>query len=94
MVTVIIQHDVQNFDAWKVGFDNHKPARAAAGVKSHKVGQLAGSPNTVVMISEWESLERFQAFMQNPDLAEAMKAGGVVGLPTVQVIERAEVGSY
>jgi heme-degrading monooxygenase HmoA len=94
MVTVIIQHDVQDFATWKQGFDQHQGARAAAGVKSHKVGQLAGAPNTVVLISDWESLDRFQAFIQSPGLAEAMKAGGVTSAPIVQIIERAEVATY
>lgn len=94
MVTVIIQHDVQDFATWKVGFDAHQPARAAAGVLSHTVGQLAGSPNTVVLVSEWASMEKFQAFIQSPDLQEAMAKGGVVSAPTVQVIERAESMAY
>ncbi len=94
MVTVILQHDVQNYDSWKVGFDAHQAERKAAGVLSHTVGQLAGSPNTVVMISQWENLEKFQAFMANPSLAEAMQKSGVVGKPTVQVVERTAVATY
>jgi heme-degrading monooxygenase HmoA len=47
-----------------------------------------------VLISDWESLDRFQAFIQSPDLAAAMKAGGVVSAPVVQIIERAEVATY
>lgn len=94
MHTVIIQHDVQDYATWKAGFDAHQPARAAAGVKHHVLGTVAGSPNTVVLISDWDKLEDIRAFFENPGLAEAMKNSGVIGQPSVLVLENTEHGHY
>jgi len=87
MFTTILQHDVQDFATWKVGFEAHKSARTAAGALRHTVGALAGQPNTAVIVIDWSDKESFEKFMQDPSLAEAMKAGGVVGAPTVQWVE-------
>lgn len=94
MVTVILQHEVENYDKWKAAFDADHANRAAAGMKAHTVGRLAGTPDTAVVISQWEKAEDFQKLLQNPNLAEAMKAGGVIGKPVVQVVEATEAATY
>jgi heme-degrading monooxygenase HmoA len=94
MVTVIFSHSVQNFDAWKQHFDAGQAHRAAAGIKGHHVGRVAGSPETAVVITQWDTVEAFQKFSQDPTLRETMAAGGVIGAPTVQILDRTEVSAY
>lgn len=40
------------------------------------------------VLSEWTSLEAFQTYATDPETAEAMRAAGVTGKPTVLMLDR------
>jgi hypothetical protein len=90
----IVVHDVADFDRWKKAFDDHAPARASAGVLAHAVNRSVENPNQVVAFLQAENEGKLRAFIEAPELAEAMKAAGVLGPPHVTFVRTLERVDY
>jgi len=97
MNIVSVQHTVAEYDKWKIGYDGDEPARRASGCTSATVSRApAGADgSTGISVSlQFPDLAAAKGFLDNPRLAEAMKAAGVVGIPEVQITELVESVSY
>ena len=92
MVMLAVQHRVRDYKAWKKVFDEYPPREG--GAKFHRVNRMIGDPNTIVVVTGFESAEQAQAFGRSPGLADAMKRAGVVGEPRVEMYEEAEFVQY
>jgi heme-degrading monooxygenase HmoA len=90
MVNLLIKHTVKDFANWKKIFDDHAPAREAAGCKGGELFQNAENPNEVLIRFSWDSVDHARAFASSPELQEAMKRAGVLGPPTVTVLGEAQ----
>lgn len=88
MVTVMLSHEVKNFDDWKVLFDSDEANRASAGLNMHGVFQAHDNPNKVTIIGEAPSAEAVFAFVSNPALKEAMEKGGVISAPEMKILSK------
>ena len=93
MITTIMYHKVQDFKKWKTAFDGFSKIRKSAGEKTFSVGNLHNEPNTAYVVNTWDSLEDCLAFQNAPQLAEAMKAAGVLEPPTAIILNEIEKGS-
>jgi len=79
MIHAMIRHKVADYAQWKVVFDETSPLRAAASsVKGH-IFRDVDDPSIVTILTHFEDDEKAKAFLQSPELAEAMQAAGVVG---------------
>lgn len=91
MTTIFLKHTVEDYDSWKVGFDDHANTREEYGSsENYRLFREAGSPNEIVMMGEWESPEAFQRFMDESDVREKMAELGVTSEPEVYVLEEIE----
>jgi hypothetical protein len=90
----IVVHDVADFDRWKKAFDDHAPARDRAGVVAHAVNRSVENPNQVVAFLQAEDEGRLRAFLEAPELAQTMKAAGVLGPPHVTFVKTLERVDY
>jgi ketosteroid isomerase-like protein len=88
IVKVVVYHEVKDFAQWKPAFNQGLPALREAGGRNCEIGMLQGDPNTAYVISEWPSVEAFQSFFSNPKLKESMGEAGVVGKPTILILDR------
>ena len=91
MTTVLVQHSVADYGAWKAVFDEHGAVRRAHGQLAETVLQSADDPNLVQIILSWPSAEAAQAFLADASLREAMGRAGVVGAPRIELYEEASV---
>lgn len=83
MVHFMIRYKVEDYAKWKVVFDSGSGMRAAASsVKGH-IFRDADDPSMVTILNHFENADQAEAFMQSPDLAEAMKQAGVISEPEV-----------
>ena len=89
MASMLIQHKVKDFAAWKNVFDSAAGLRASYGELSAQVYRDANDPNKVTTINKWDSLANAQKFVQSPELHEAMEKAGVDGPPTVTFLNEA-----
>jgi quinol monooxygenase YgiN len=80
---VLAVHRVSNYEAWKRIFDQHQPAREAAGCLGHHLQRGIDDPNMIYIYMPASDLEKARAFARSSDLAETMKQAGVEGQPTI-----------
>ncbi len=83
MIRMLTMFQVEDFAKWKVGFMEAASLRTAAGAKSAQAFQQTENPKMVVVITEWESLEKAKSFSQSPALREAQQKSGVLGKPEI-----------
>ena len=83
MVKMITKFEVEDFVKWKVGFLAAENIRAVAGSKSAQTFQGVDNPKMVIVITEWDSLEKAKAFSQSPALREAQHKSGVLSKPEI-----------
>lgn len=89
MIIMAIQHQVRDYDTWKKVFDQFPPT--ADGALFHRVNRGLDDPNNVVVVAGFSSADAAQGFASNPELADKMKEGGVVGAPRIETYEEVEV---
>ena len=85
-VMLLVSHEVRDFDAWKHGFDAHRPARVAAGFVDVFVGRDASKPNLAHVGFTVPSVEAARGFLADPGLKDAMVAAGVTGAPDARIL--------
>jgi quinol monooxygenase YgiN len=89
MASMLIQHQVKDFAAWKKTFDSHAGLRASNGELSAQIFHDSQDPNSVTVINKWNSLEDAQKFAHSPELKSAMETAGVLGAPSVLFLNEA-----
>jgi heme-degrading monooxygenase HmoA len=90
MPSMLIRHNVADYAAWKPLFDEHGIARRANGSRGGRIYRSADDPNEVVILLEWDDLERARLFADSDDLREAMVRGGVTDRPDIWFLEDAD----
>jgi len=84
---VIIKHKVANFSKWKMDYDEHDPARRAAGLTNYILGRGAGKDsNMVVVMLKAADMTRAKEFASSTELKDAMQKAGASGSPSISYI--------
>ncbi|MCK5359289.1 MAG: antibiotic biosynthesis monooxygenase [Gammaproteobacteria bacterium] len=92
MTTILIKHPVQDYTIWKGAFDSFIDTRKASGEKSYHICRPIDEPNNVVILFEWDSLDKAKAFLDSEDLKAAMQQAGVTGPPEITLMETTAKG--
>ena len=92
MFVLAIKHDVEDYERWKRVFDEFPPGEG--GAVFHRVNRLVDSPNTIAVVSGFQTADAANAFVNNPDLASAMQRAGVAGEPRIELYEEVEAVEY
>jgi hypothetical protein len=87
MAQMIVHHKVRDYAAWRPGYDEHEPNRAAAGITNGRVFRRAEDPNDLVIILDVADVEKARAWSQSEDLRSAMERVGVLGAPTIYFVD-------
>ncbi len=74
---VLIIHDVEDFEKWKVIFDNAAEIRRQAGEIEYKLLSTDTDSRRVVHFSKWISLDAARKFFESPKLVEIRRIAGV-----------------
>jgi heme-degrading monooxygenase HmoA len=90
MPALLIRHHVADYPTWKAVFDEHGMARQANGSRGGWLFRAAGTPNEVLVLLEWDDLERARLFVDSDDLREAMTRAGVAGEPNIWFLEEVD----
>ena len=84
MSTIVIQHPVTDFEAWKKSFDSDPLGRASSGVTQHTIYRSTEEPNYVVVHLEFGSPEQARTFL--PRLRELWRrVGDKIGFAPAEV---------
>jgi hypothetical protein len=85
--TLIVQHQVADYDAWRPVFDDHGTTRKEYGCSAERVYRAADDPNAICVVMTYPSRHEIEGFAADPSLKEAMERGGVVSAPTITVAD-------
>jgi heme-degrading monooxygenase HmoA len=90
MVYLVLRHTVADYGKWKRVFDEDGATRKAAGAMGGMLFRNADKPNEIVILLEWDSKENARKYTQSPDLHQKMERAGVIGIPEVYFLDKAE----
>jgi heme-degrading monooxygenase HmoA len=77
MTTLLVNHRVSDFGAWKQVYDSVEEMQRNGGVRSHRVWRSEDDPQLVVVEHTFDSREAAEAFAGSSELREAMRRAGV-----------------
>ena len=86
MPYLLIRHTVQDYSAWKAVFDEQEDLRRANGSQGGRLFRSTESGEVLVLL-EWDDLERARLFADSDDLREAMARAGVTDRPDIWFLE-------
>jgi heme-degrading monooxygenase HmoA len=90
MPYLLVRHKVADYAKWKPVFDEHGATRQASGSKGGLVLRSADDPTEVILLLEWDDLEKARQFAGSADLREAMQRAGVSDHPDLYFLDQAE----
>lgn len=93
MPYLLIRHTVQDFEQWKSVFDAHSVTRQANGSRGGQLFRNADDPNELIVLLEWDVLEKAREFAQSEELREVMRRAGVVDRPIIAFLKDGEQAS-
>ena len=92
MAHILVRHKVKDFAMWKKVYQGHASFRKQQGSKGSRILQNADDPNDVVIVLDWDTMEKARAFTESPNLIEIMEKAGVTGPPEITFLHSA--GSF
>ncbi len=91
MSYVLIIHEVADYAAWKIIFDQASTIRKNAGERRYQVLRYEKDANKIVHFSQWTSTADARKFFESPELVEIRKQAGVKA-PDFLYLEELEAG--
>ena len=83
---LVVMHKVASYSKWKLLYDGHDTARAAAGLHNYVIGRGVPDSNMLLVALKVDDTAKAKAFSKDPGLKQAMQKGGVVGTPTLALV--------
>jgi heme-degrading monooxygenase HmoA len=80
----------ENFEKFKPFFDAASNARKSAGSKGGYLFRDAEDPNHVIILLEWDNLEKAKEYIQSEYVKNIMVEAGNIGTPEDILIELVE----
>jgi heme-degrading monooxygenase HmoA len=90
MPYLLIRAAVEDYAKWKPVFDEGSAARKASGSKGGHLFRNADNPNEIVILFEWDDLEKARHFTQSDYLRQAMQRAGITGRPDLYLLDEVE----
>jgi len=91
---IIVTHTVQDYGAWRSVYDGFDDHRKRNGIVGHAVNQDLGAPNRVTVYHQAEDLGALRTLVASTELKDAMKRGGVVGVPDIRFVQVSDFANY
>ena len=85
MARLFVRHKVNDYPKWRKVYDDFGATRTKMGEVGDWVFQLAGDPNDVTVIHDFDSVDKAKAFMESSELRETMGNAGVAGKPDIWI---------
>jgi antibiotic biosynthesis monooxygenase len=87
MVTMVVQHKVKDYTAWRRVYDDFAAVQKLGGVIEESVHRAKGDPKQVLVLHRFRTMAEAEAFGASPQLREAMSRAGVEGAPRIELFE-------
>lgn len=83
MPALLIRHKVTDYVTWRSAFDAQEATRRAHGCQSGQLFRNASDPNEVLILLEWDRLDRAWLFAQSDDMREELRRAEVTDEPNL-----------
>jgi heme-degrading monooxygenase HmoA len=87
MPTVIVRIEFEDFEKWKAGFEASASLRKSFGSKGVRALRNLECPEEVIIVGEYEDLERARQMFESPEFREATQRAGLTSRPEVSFLE-------
>lgn len=92
--SIIIRHEVADFDKWKTAYDADEARRKEMTILGGSVSRAADNENMVILHFMVTDPAKVKEAMESDDMKKVMKEAGVKGPPEVAVAKDVEVSMY
>ncbi len=82
-----VWHKIKDYNKWLPGYMSHDTARVAAGLHDYVIGRDVDDTSMILVALHMDDTAKARAFINNPSLKEAMKKGGVTGVPVISLLD-------
>lgn len=90
MPALLIRHRVTDFDTWEPDFAADADTRRAHGCRDARLFQDARDPTQILILLDWDDLERARLFAQSDDLRASMTRNDVTDEPDLWLLEETD----
>ena len=94
MAFMLLNFEVDDYDAWKPMFDEDPAGRSESGATSHVVSRAVENPNEVFIRVEFPSVDQAKTFREKLIASGAMERGGMRLKSGPTVAEVADATTY
>ena len=77
MAILVLNFEVDDYDAWKPGFDEDPAGRRESGAIGYVVSRAVDNPNEVFIRVDFPSVEQAKAFRERLLASGAIERGGM-----------------
>jgi uncharacterized protein (DUF1330 family) len=88
MAFALVRLTVQDQSKWKPVFEEAAELRKKFGSIGVRAFAKAGSPNEIVILGEYDSLDHARQLFQSQEFREATQKAGMVGAPEVTFLDK------
>ena len=92
MAWTMIEHKVNDYNTWKQVYDRTAEVKRRNGWKRYRVFQVAQERTHLIVMDQFERADQAQEYLNSDFLKDALKQMGVVGTPTMLLLEGLEEG--
>lgn len=90
MVTLRIEHTIQDFDSWKAAFDSDPVGRERSGVRRYRISQPIDDPKYVLIDLDFDSAGEAEALLAAMRQVWKRVEGTLMMNPQARIIETVE----
>lgn len=83
MIRIFVKHRVQDYAAWRKGYDAFEPTRVKMAARGHAVYRDVADENDITAWHDFDNLDAAKAFANSDELKAAMQGAGVIGAPAI-----------
>jgi hypothetical protein len=94
MIILQIEHQVQNFDAWKKIFDSDPIGRERSCVRRYRVYRSVDNPNYAIIDLEFDSIDKAQAALTALKTLWGKIDGNVMTNPKARILDLVDSKEY
>lgn len=86
MTYILIKHRVKDYSSWRPVYDSAQSFAGGMGQLSSKAFQEENDPNLVTVLSEFDTKEHGEQFINSTELKQAMERAGVLEQPEIHFL--------
>jgi hypothetical protein len=90
MSFLVVTHKIRDYAQWKPMFDQSEGLRHEHGLRGGWILRDEKDKNLITVALEVDDLDAARRFMASDQLKEHMELGGVIGKPSILLLEEVE----